>query len=332
MENYSSWDLKSDKLSELGKEANALYKFLKDTEDFEESTEENLERISEIEDELETLKFKSDDSKELDPEILKRIEELESELEDISENETSVYSLEHDGDYYNMSRFMVNIPGLEGREYAVGNEWATQKSAEEYVEQLIDDIGYEGFRKGFYENFIDEERLADHILEFIEDDIYASPEAYLSDSDKELSEYQVEEIRLNRIKIQRAQSEIAKIEKYIEQTDNEEYIESSNERIDELNEEIEDLEIEISEIEDSPDGEYNDEAIKQELKSRQEDIKRHVLAYASDYGLELKDFIDHNEFVEAVVDEDGYGILSSYDGDYDVVNILGEDYYIVRIN
>jgi hypothetical protein len=45
---------------------------------------------------------------------------------------------------------------LDNREYAVGDEDEIISSCKDYVEQLIDDIGYEGFSRGFAENYIDD--------------------------------------------------------------------------------------------------------------------------------------------------------------------------------
>jgi hypothetical protein len=46
----------------------------------------------------------------------------------------------------------------------------------------------------------------------------------------------------------------------------------------------------------------------------------------------MSNFINEREFIQAVVDSDGYGTLSSYDGQYDSVRINDTTYYIFRIN
>ena len=48
--------------------------------------------------------------------------------------------------------------------------------------------------------------------------------------------------------------------------------------------------------------------------------------------LENNNFIDKDSFVKDVIDTDGYGMLSSYDGNYDVRTVKGNEYYVMRID
>jgi [acyl-carrier-protein] S-malonyltransferase len=53
--------------------------------------------------------------------------------------------------------------------------------------------------------------------------------------------------------------------------------------------------------------------------------------YISEYGLDYKDFVDQDDFIQAVVDEDGYGVVNPYDGGYTEITIKDELFYVMRI-
>ena len=50
------------------------------------------------------------------------------------------------------------------------------------------------------------------------------------------------------------------------------------------------------------------------------------------YGLNIEEFIDKDGFIQDIINADGYGQLSSYDGSYDTVIINDTEYYIFRVN
>ena len=62
------------------------------------------------------------------------------------------------------------------------------------------------------------------------------------------------------------------------------------------------------------------------------DAERNIEYFMEDHGLNIEDYIDIDEFVKAVVDQDGYGQLSSYDGNYEIFKVMGEEYYVFRID
>jgi len=61
-------------------------------------------------------------------------------------------------------------------------------------------------------------------------------------------------------------------------------------------------------------------------------FKNDPMGKIREYDLDMNDFVDIPEFIQGAVDADGYGQIAQYDGDYDVVDINGVDYYIVRLN
>lgn len=48
--------------------------------------------------------------------------------------------------------------------------------------------------------------------------------------------------------------------------------------------------------------------------------------------MNAEDFVDRDAFIQGVVDEDGYGQLSPYDGNYEVFDVMGTSYYVFRID
>ena len=62
------------------------------------------------------------------------------------------------------------------------------------------------------------------------------------------------------------------------------------------------------------------------------DVRRDPLDYLKNYGLDFKEYIDEDALAQGLVDSDGWGIMNSYDGNYDSVDVAGETYYIMRIN
>ena len=61
------------------------------------------------------------------------------------------------------------------------------------------------------------------------------------------------------------------------------------------------------------------------------EVRRDPIGYLNDMGADIKDYVDKDALAQGLVDSDGWGVMNSYDGDYDSVNIAGETYYIMRI-
>ena len=62
------------------------------------------------------------------------------------------------------------------------------------------------------------------------------------------------------------------------------------------------------------------------------DVRRDPLDYLKNYGLDIKEYIDEDELAQGLVDSDGWGIMNSYDGQYDTEEVNGVTYYIMRVN
>lgn len=295
-------------------------------------------RLEELEEEKTTLEAQEDSLEgEQYDNLIERISEIEQEIQDIEEEigdvdqKIDVYNIIPDtGYHYNMTTF--EVIGLEGREYAVGTESETQSSAEEYVEQLIDDVGYDGFRESFVENYIDEDQVRNYAEDFYEQDVRDNPEAFFNDDERTLSDDQNEEIQILEKKIGNLQIQKQNYENTLENIEDEEQIEDLEEKISELDETIEEIETEIEDIKNDPQGDFPQDLIDEKVKELVDDAVYDPRSFLENWGLEINDFIDKSSFVEGVINEDGYGVLSSYDGVADEVIILNQTYYVVRTN
>jgi phage shock protein A len=325
------WELGPD-CPDVGLKAHALLDWLVDTSDVGALTNEDRTEIQRLESEIERLNAEYDSAEDADAGILDEISDLEDELNELKEK-IDVYNIVPTGGHYNLTTFEVINGGLDDREYAVGDEDETQRSCEDYVEQLIDDIGYEGFSAGFASNYIDTDSVVEHARDFFEDDINDSPESYFDEGDRLLSKRQEDEIEILNTRIERTRQTIEQLEGYLEDEEDEDKIDELNEKIDELNDLITDYETEIEDINDSPDGDFPQDMIDEKVEERLSDVRYDPESFIKEWGLEMNDFIDKDDFIQGVIDSDGFGgTLGTYDGNADEVDVEGTTYYVIRIN
>lgn len=298
-----------------GLAANALKEWLIDEGEWEGETKD------EFRDAIEDLRSRMENDPEVieDPNGDKAQEYGEDlgNLEDDLENAESVYDIIPLYDYYGMYEFEYG-----GAEYAVGDDESADEAATERTRSLIDDIGYEGFSPSFMEWHVDGDQVADYAEDWFWDDMSDSPEDYLDDDDRELSKEAVNNIDLLDEMIGEFQSDL-------EETDNQMDEE-------ELLSKIEELEIEKQDISDDDDNyEYTEEAKDNYVERRKDEVKDDPVGFLRDFGMEesIKDFIDEDDFIEAVIEADGRGhTLSSYDGNENEISFDDEWYYIYRTN
>jgi len=298
-----------------GLAANALKEWLIDEGEWEGETKD------EFRDAIENLRNEMQNDPEVieDPNGDKAQEYGEdlTNLEEDMENAESVYDIIPLYDYYGMYEFEYS-----GAEYAVGDDDAADEAATERTRSLIDDIGYEGFTPSFMEWHVDGDRVADYAEDWFWDDMSESPEDYLDDDDRELSKEAENNIDLLDEMIGEFQSDL-------EETDNQMDEE-------ELLSKIEELEIEKQDISDDDDNyEYTEEAKNNYVERRRDEVKDDPVGFLRDFGMEesIKDFIDEDDFIEAVIEADGRGhTLSSYDGNENEISFDDEWYYIYRTN
>jgi len=104
-----------------------------------------------------------------------------------------------------------------------------------------------------------------------------------------------------------------------------------------MGDEIDEANNEIEEIENDPDGEYDeyklDSIVADKISEHRYDAKDFYENYLG--GNDFREwatsnnFINEDDFAQAVVDVDGYGtVLNNYDGSEENVSFEGETYYI----
>ena len=321
------WDLPD--ADETGLKAHALLRVLEIEGDIEVMTNQDRGEIARIENEITRLQAEYDNDGEVRQDLLDEISELEDELTEL-QNKIDVYNIIPTGRYYDASEFeVIGVPELEDRRYVVGDESEMETSSYEYLEQLLDDIGFEAFRPEFVKQYIDEDAVISYAEDLYNQDVYDSPDSYLDDSERMLSRQQEEMITILEAKIEKYRELVSKLEGELD-GENDEDIE---ERIDELNENISEMESEIEEIKEDPEGDFPDELLEDIIERRLEDVKYDIEGFMNDWGLEINNYIDKDAFIKAVVDEDGYGTtLNGYDGSADEINVEGETFYVMRID
>lgn len=323
----NEWELGPDCPDE-GLKAHALLDWLESNGDVEIITNEDRGEIARIQNEIDRLQLEYDNDENVRGDLLDEISELEDELDEFT-SKIDVYNIVPTGNYYDMSEFEVIDSPVEGRRYAVGDEGEVKSSAYDYVEQLIDDIGYGGFNESFAKGFIDERAVLDYAEEFYEDDIRENPESYFDEEDRMLSDKQEEKIEQLKMRISQLESMIEKFEEEMDGENDDDL----QERIDEMNERIEEMNDEITEIEEDPEGDFPEEKIDEAIQDKVSDVRYDVTSFMVDFGLNWEDYIDKDEFIDGVIDADGYGhTLNGYDGNADEQKVLDKWYYVMRLD
>ena len=297
------WDDESE-LDYIGLCANALFKHLIYTE-YEERTPEDSQRLQELYAEKERR-----EEIETETEDNENLMDLEAVIEEIDEIEKriDVYDLHYEGNHYYLKSFKLLTNNGESKEtWAVGDEYATKRSAFQAAEDLIDDIGVDGFNKSFVEDYIDEEELKDYFRDGEYDNVRENLEDYFDEDDFEYTDPKVQE-RIDEIEMRLEDSEI----------DQEEY--------DELNEELDELKDSNKDI--------PEHLIDDKVESLLDDlVSGNALEVIQNYGLTLKYFVNMRDLIEGMIQSDGYGhTLNNYNGGEETVEFNNETYYIFQID
>ena len=322
------WELGPDCPTE-GLKAHALLDWLVDNGDVEVMTNEDRVEINRLESEIERLQTEYDNDEDVRTDLLDEISDLEDELTELK-NKIDVYYIIPNGEFYDTSQFEVIDTDLYGNEYAVGTEREMETSAYDSIDNLIDDIGYEGFSKGFAEDYIDTDEVVEYARQFYEDDVRDSPESYLNEEDRMLSDEQADEITTLKTRITELESRVERLESQLDGGEDDDDIQYD---IDELNEKIEEYNERITEIEESPEGDFPEELIDDAVEDRLSDVRRNPEDFIKDWGLDMDNFINKRDFIQGVIDADGYGhTLNSYDGNAEEIKVQDKWFYVMRIN
>jgi len=324
------WDLTNPDIDDVGLKANALFEYLESQGDYQILTNEDREKIASLKSEIERLNSEYENDEEVRTDLLNSVQELEDELSEFDEH-IDVYSIMPTGTFYDMTEFQL-VNEVDIATYAVGDEDEMETSARDYVEQLIDDIGYEGFTKSFVMDYIDEDAVEDTIRESYEEDVYQNPDSYLDESDRELSTKQQDTIKLNNSKIEQLTRFIGNLEASLDDIEDEDEEQDINDKIEETNDTITELEEEIEDIEQDPQGDYPRDLIDEKIDDLVSDVKRNIQYYMSEYSLDYKDYIDKDDFIKGLIDSDGYGMVNGYDGNVDEIYVKDTLFYVMRNN
>jgi hypothetical protein len=194
-------------------------------------------------------------------------------------------------------------------------------AALQYAKNYVDDVGADGFSESFIEDYLD----VDAIVSMAEDDyeyqVRDYPDSYFSDDDYELTSEQEE--RIEQIESQIEDLEQQKLELDSDDENYYDYEEDLDNQIQVLQEELDDIE---------PDTEPSEDMIDNMVQSLVRDVRRDPLDYLKNYGLDFKEYVDEDALAQGLVDSDGWGVMNSYDGQYDSEEVNGVTYYIMRTN
>lgn len=109
--------------------------------------------------------------------------------------------------------------------------------------------------------------------------------------------------------------------------------ESDNEsRVEEIENEIEGIDEEIQGIKDNPDGDLNESEIEVAVEDKLDQIKDDPIRWLDDIGDNYENYIDKRSLIRELVDYSDYGVLSSYNNEYDTVSVNDLTFVVMRID
>ncbi len=325
------WEIGPD-MSELAKKANALFQFLVNKGELTEADEDTKERMEALASRKFTMEKEIEEDPNPRPDLVKQIEQIDEELNELYEEFSDVYDIElDDEDYSGWDISSFNVEKI-GERYMVGDEYDMENAAEKYLEELYDEIGYSHLPEWLLEDALDEDNVVAYFKEMFNEDVYNNPEDYLQDEGKDLSREQ--KILYNSYKLESKRS-LERARALREAVKNEPESEKKDQIMDlveRLEDKFDDLQGKMIELESEPEGDYKEDAIEERIDELVEAVEENPMRYIDDYGLEISNFLDKEEIIRLVLREDGYNVMSSYDGEVNEEYVGGETFYIIRID
>jgi predicted nuclease with TOPRIM domain len=336
------WDLTNPNIDEEGLAANALFDHLVSEGDLDEMDNETKELINNKLERIEELTQQGvgleSDSEERD-ELYEEIDRIEDEIEELQKNYADVYYIiptnyKSYGTLYNFE-----VTGLRNQEYMVGTYDDMYEAAIKNTEELLYDAGLDGINQYIIESNLDQNSIREYIEEFYDNDIRDSPESYFRQDDYELTDEQEErkeqlENYINEMEDLKTELEEKQIN--LEDSDSEEY-ELIQTKLDEIEENIDKAQDELDSIE--PDTEPTEEMIEEKVSYLAIRAMDNPIRWLRGVGEDdrINYYVNVRGVAEDIVDHDGIGTLSSWDGSYDDVYITGPDgtrynFVVVRTN
>ena len=311
---------------ETGEKAHALFDNLVSTGEIDPLSEDDKEKLIVLRRKLQDLEREYeelDDNDDRVNDVQEAIDETQSEIEELEENDVDVYMMYAHPRYshYGLQQFEVLIPGFKDREYTVGTSEEMDEAALQYAKSYVDDSGADGFSESFIADYLDVDQIVSMAEEDYDYQIRDYPDSYFSDSDYELT-YEQEQ-RIEQLESQIKDLEQQKLELDSDDDNYYEYEEDLDNQIEALQEELDSIEV---------DTEPSEDMIENKVEELVRDVRRDPLSYLKDLGYDIKDYIDEDGLAQGLVDSDGWGIMNSYDGNYDSEEVNGITYYIMRTN
>ena len=335
------WDIDNPDITELGEKANALYVMLVKDRDIEEPDEEQLDKLKNLEEEIirVTNEMEQSDDEERTKQLYNTLSELQDRVEELRGEIITVYNLiPLYYDYYGLQQFEVVGGDAEGKEYAVGDEDEMDEAALEYAKNYVSEVGVEGFRRHFLDDYLDTDAIEDYFRDFFYDDVRSNPEIYFDESQmptteeqdrrrEELEEY-IENVKGVVEKLERKQDDLNNTiedpDEYKKQWDDiEERIKIIQGHIDDSQEEIDNM---------VPEGEVTTQMVEDKVEDLVSEKMADPRASLDEFGMSIEDYVDMDALARGLVESDGYAIMGSYDGTYDTERVNGTYYYMMRIN
>ena len=311
---------------DTGLKAHALYQSLVNNREIEEMDDDEREELESMKSEFEMLQKQYDELDDDNEELHNKIIELNDEIEQKESKNVDVYNLiPTQYTYYGLDSFeIIGVDGLRGSEYAVGDEYDTDRAAIDYAENYIGEVGIEGLNRHFVEDYLDTDSIENMFRDHYYDDVRDNPESYFDDSEMPTSQEQddrkeelEDEIRQWEEKQENLDSEIEEPEEYSRMYD------QIQDHIDSLQEQIDDME---------PDGEVTTQMVEDKVDEIVSDKMNDPADSLREWGIDIYEYIDKEELAKGLVSSDGYQIMASYDGSYDTEYVNSKLYYIFRIN
>lgn len=334
------WDVNNPNIDELGLKANALYQYFIDNGDVSEQSEDEKEEYNLVKSQIEELNKKYDESEEPEEynKIYDEISSLEDKLEELGPK-FDVYDLYPlKWSFYGLSTFEVLHEDHKNEEYTVGDSDEMEDAALEYSENLIDDVGLDGFRPGFIDDYLDEDAIRSLFEEDYNEYVRENPDSYFDKSDYQLTDEQEK-------RIEQLQTYIEELEEFIKEKENEqneleneiedpqEYEKAYDEvqkLIDEAEKNKETAQDELDGIE--PDNEPTEEMIENKVTEIVDEMMEDPIRSLKNRGADIKYYIDEKALAKGLVDSDGWEVMNGYDGRYESIDVKNETFYVMRVS
>ena len=300
-----------------GLRAQALFQYLSSEEPDMFITEEEVVELRQLKEMLGGLLYDQEQGNDTG-ELQGNIDAIEEDIEAL-ENKMDVYSLIPGNRYRNSMLIFDIITGdLSGREYRVGDEEEADAEALQYAKDSIDDLGVDNYSAGFIQDYLDESGIEYYFRSYYEDDVMSNTDVYFDENDLGPTDEEEEHIEELENKISQMEDLQSETEEDSDEWNNYE------EQIDAMKEEIEEIQNRVREPSPAQIEEKVDEIMR--------DIMDDPLDKLKEWDMPVKDWVDVDAMAQGLVDSDGYGIMSGYDGSYDSEYVLEKQYIIIRNN